>query len=103
MVLDATAAEATRNRLQAQLDVLDALEARAVAERDGATSIFPAQLSRGRPPDVESVVADQKAEFSARLDKHKAELGILDQQIAALKEEITGSRRSARRWRSSSS
>ena len=92
IILDPTAAEASRNRLQAQLDVMDAIVARALAERDGATSItFPERLLReDAPPDLKSVVIDQKAEFRARLDKHKTEVAILGQKIAALKEQITG-------------
>lgn len=92
LLLDATAADAARNRLQVQLDVLDALEARAVAERDGSGDVvFPdSLLAKSSDAAVHEVIADQKAEFAARLDKHNAELAILEQQIAALGEEIVG-------------
>ncbi|ESR23898.1 HlyD family type I secretion periplasmic adaptor subunit [Lutibaculum baratangense] len=91
IVLDPTQPEARRNRIQAQLDVLDALEARAVAERDGDHEIaFPEALLAKDTPEVVRVVADQRAEFEARFEKHQAELGILGQQMAALNEEITG-------------
>jgi HlyD family secretion protein len=92
MMLDATGAESMRNRLRAQLNMLEALEARAVAERDGAGAIrFPEGLVRQKTsPEVAKIIEDQEAEFRARLEKHDAELGILSQQIAARDEEIAG-------------
>lgn len=92
VILDGTSALGARNRLQAQLDALAALEARAVAERDGLDDVaFPkGLLDPAKGPEVQAAIADQRAEFLAGLQRHKAEMGILDQQIAALKEEITG-------------
>jgi HlyD family secretion protein len=92
LVLDGTASEANLNRLKAQLTTFDAIEARALAERNGADEItFPeGLLDEKATPEVAKVVEDQKAEFKARLEKHQAELGIFKQQIAALQEAITG-------------
>jgi HlyD family secretion protein len=92
ILLDGTAALALRNRIAAQLATLSTVEARAVAERNGATEItFPPELLSG--PDDAAVAAamdDQRGEFRARLDRYNAETGMLDEQISALKQEIAG-------------
>lgn len=92
VVLDGTGSEANLNRLKVQLTTLQAAEARALAERDGADRIaFPEALTADEgSPEVAQVIQDQKAEFEARLAKHRAELGVFEQQIAALKEAIAG-------------
>ncbi len=87
--LDATTAEAQVNRLRLQLRTLEAMAARALAERDGADEItFPEALTDD--PESATLVADQRAEFQLRLSKHRSELAVLEKQIAALKERITG-------------
>ena len=92
LLLDGTAADATRNRIRTELDSLAALEARAQAERDGSeTIVFPqALLAKADQPAVAAALNDQRGEFEARLQRHRAELGILDEQIGALGEEIAG-------------
>jgi HlyD family secretion protein len=91
-VLDATASAAALNRLKAQLWTLEAAEARSLAERTGADAItWPDSVAAERErPDVAKVMQDQQSEFEARLEKHLAELAVLDQQIAALEEQIRG-------------
>ena len=92
ILLDETGAQALRNRLRSQLDALSALEARALAERNGAEIITfpPALLAAANSPSVAAAIDDQKGEFRARLDRYTAESGIFDEQISALDEEILG-------------
>ena len=92
ILLDGTGAQALRNRLQGELYTLAGLEARAAAERSGAEMIqFPqALVDAADQPDVAATIQDQKDEFHARLQRHKAEVGILNEQINALREEISG-------------
>lgn len=92
IILDATAAESMRNRLKGQLNSLEAVEARAIAERDGAKAIaFPQHLLKGElTAEVARIVEDQDAEFRARLERHDAELAIFQQQISAAHDEIAG-------------
>ena len=92
VILDATASEAMLNRLTVQLHTLEAIEARSLAERDGEETIaWPETLmAQEDDPEVAKVMEDQEAEFEARLEKHQAELAVLDQQIAARQEEIAG-------------
>lgn len=92
VVLDRTNALATRNRIALQLQTLKAIEARAIAEREGVTEItFPADLlANADDPGVAAAIRDQQGEFKARLDQYTAEAGILDEQINALRQEIVG-------------
>lgn len=86
--LDGTAVMAQVNRLRLQLDTLRAMEALSLAERDGATVVtFPDSLAGVEP---ELLVADQRAAFELRLQKHRAEIAVLRQQSAALSERIIG-------------
>jgi membrane fusion protein, type I secretion system len=113
-ILDRTAAETNLNRLTAKRDTLQAYEARLVAERDGkesllrpdqlpsellqtgpsqrpAIGLFPeALVARSSDPWVQRLLDDQRAEFDARLHRHRDEIGILDKRIGAFQEEITG-------------
>lgn len=87
--LDGTAVTVQVNRLRLQLSTLRAMEARALAERNGAGEItFPEDAGVGL--DAARLKADQESEFRLSLRKHRAELAVLTQQIAALKERITG-------------
>ncbi len=92
IILDATASEAMLNRLKAQLHTMEAIEARSIAERNGADAIAWPETLVGEQdrPEVAKVMEDQEGEFQARLDKHHAETAILGQQIAAIKEQIAG-------------
>lgn len=91
-LLDGTGALALRNRITAQIETLAALEARAIAERGGASEVTfsPDLLAKSDDPDVASAIRDQQGEFKARLDRYTAETGILDEQINSLKQEIVG-------------
>jgi HlyD family secretion protein len=92
VLLDGTGALALRNRISGQLKTLQALEARAIAEREGATTITfaPEILAQADDPAVASAIRDQQGEFKARLDRYTAETGILDEQINALRQEMVG-------------
>lgn len=113
-VLDRTAAETNLNRLTAKRDTLQAYEARLLAERDGKErllrsdelssqllqagpgrqpkiGLFPAALvKRSSDPWVQRLLDDQRAEFDARLTRHRDEIGILNKRMRAFQEEITG-------------
>lgn len=85
IILDHTAAKADLERLEARRQILIAIEARSRAEREGAETVdFPNSLSA---PEIE---VDQRSEFTARRQKYRAELAILDQKVAALNEAIGG-------------
>ncbi|WP_088347610.1 MULTISPECIES: HlyD family type I secretion periplasmic adaptor subunit [Rhodomicrobium] len=85
LVLDGTASRSQVSRIKLQLAALQALEARALAERDGAKTIaFPAALTAERAPEIVSLIGDQSAEFATRLQKHQIELAVLERQIGAL-------------------
>lgn len=91
LVLDGTAAKALANRLRAQLANVEAAQARALAERDGAETLsIPHSLLTSNDPEVKRVVEDQQATFAVGLREHRAAVAVLDQQIAALEEKISG-------------
>ncbi|MDP2621020.1 MAG: HlyD family type I secretion periplasmic adaptor subunit [Hyphomicrobiales bacterium] len=113
-VLDRTAAETNLNRLTAKRDTLQAYEARLLAERDGNESllrpdqissqllqagvgerpeigVFPDALARrSADPWLQRLLDDQRAEFDARLSRHRDEIGILSKRMRAYQEEIAG-------------
>lgn len=91
VLLEQTNAMALRNRLQAQLDTLGAQEARAEAERAEADKIvFPPDLLASTNANVIAAIEDQTSEFEARLRRYNNEVGILDEQIGSLHQEILG-------------
>lgn len=91
LLLDGTAAKAQARRLASQLVALEAIEARALAERDGLETIrFSTNLLENYDPDVTRLLKDQMAGFEAAIRMHRTELAILLQQITALEEVITG-------------
>lgn len=92
LILDETPSKTNLERLKVQLATIEAAEARALAERNGAEEIpFPKELlNESTTPEVAEAIEDQKAEFHARLEKHRAELAVFEQQIAALREAIAG-------------
>jgi HlyD family secretion protein len=91
VVLDGTASSSLQNRLNIQLATLEARIARALAERDGFESlVFPAALATARADEIVTLLADQKAEFATGLQKHRAELSILTQQVISVEEQIAG-------------
>nr|CAD6596129.1 HlyD family type I secretion periplasmic adaptor subunit [Rhizobium sp. TCK] len=91
LILDGTAAKSRHDHLTTQLAALDAVAVRASAERNGATELEFSSLANEHPAaQLATLIEDQETEFLAGLRKHHAELGILDQQIAALEEQIAG-------------
>jgi HlyD family secretion protein len=87
LVLDGTASGSQVNRIKLQLAALQALEARAIAERDGADAIaVPAAAA----PDTLGLIEDQRLEFAARLRKHRIERAVLERQIDAQQAAIAG-------------
>ncbi len=91
LVLDGTAPQSQVNRLRLQLAALQAIEARAVAERDGAEVIaFPAALLAADTPETRSLIADQTLEFATRRQKHEIDLAVFARQIAGHEAAIAG-------------
>lgn len=94
IVLDQTVPETNLQRLRERQDVQRALEARLLSERDGSETIrFPPELADAADkPGVKRLIEDQEAEFFARLSRHKEEIQVLEKQVRAFSEEITGIR-----------
>ncbi|WP_422369753.1 HlyD family type I secretion periplasmic adaptor subunit [Hoeflea sp.] len=94
IVLDQTIPETNLRRLRERQDVQRALEARLLSERDGSATIrFPPELADNADrPDVKRLLEDQEAEFLARLSRHREEIQVLEKQVRAFTEEITGIR-----------
>ena len=92
IVLDSTVAEAQLNRLVKQMVALQAKGWRLEAERDGAENFsMPDSFSApGNKMEHLAIVSEQQKEFAARLARYRAELEILAQRVAALKEAIEG-------------
>jgi HlyD family secretion protein len=93
IVLDNTGNLALRNRIASQLMMLEAEEARAAAESDGQSEISfaPDLLTKAEEdPAVAAAIKDQQGEFQARFDRYTAEVGIIEEQISSLRQEITG-------------
>jgi HlyD family type I secretion membrane fusion protein len=92
IVLDSTVAEAQLNRLVKQMVALQAKGWRLEAERDGAENFsMPDSFSApGNKMEHLAIVSEQQKEFTARLARYRAELEILAQRVAALKEAIEG-------------
>lgn len=92
--IDATVARAQLNRLIRQYVAQKAKAVRLTAERDGETKVeMPADFERFGPNfDQEEVFRQQGLEFKARLDRHRAELEILNQRVLSLRESIIGLR-----------
>lgn len=92
LVLDSTAAKAQLNRLLQQQIAKTAETAKLEAERDGAAVLeFPASL-QAFPAELgaEALFAERKKEFEATMARYDSERHILDQQVAALQESLTG-------------
>lgn len=91
--MDETRADAGLGVVVGGRDVALATQARLEAERDEQPGIqFPRELTdraKGNPQVVQTIRA-QESLFAARRSARNGELGILDQQIAALRSEIKG-------------
>jgi HlyD family type I secretion membrane fusion protein len=92
--LDDINARARADSLAAMHDALKAAEGRLIAERDGSAepAFGPSLLNRGHEPAVAGAIANQIALLRSRRDKHEAEIGVLRQRKAQLREQITGAR-----------
>ncbi|MDL2337044.1 MAG: HlyD family type I secretion periplasmic adaptor subunit [Pseudomonadota bacterium] len=90
--LDETRAGAAHGVVTGGRDVALASLARLQAEQDDKPSIvFPQELmARASNDQVAQIVRAQQSIFSARRSSRLGELGILDQQIGALRSEISG-------------
>lgn len=91
--LDTTQAEAAWKLNRAQLDALEAQEARIVAERDGLETIyFPPRMvgQRGMNPDVEKILSGEETIFRTRADTVGNQLKILEQRIGQLRTQAGG-------------
>ncbi|MFO1187832.1 MAG: HlyD family type I secretion periplasmic adaptor subunit [Alphaproteobacteria bacterium] len=87
--LDSAAANANLARLEAARRSALALEARLVAERDGAERVaFPAELAA--TPEGADAVKGQELLFESNRTSRESERGILEQRIAQYREEIKG-------------
>ncbi|NBB82938.1 MAG: HlyD family type I secretion periplasmic adaptor subunit [Alphaproteobacteria bacterium] len=95
VVLADIAARATFEQLQTQVDALAALQARLIAEQQGATAIaFPDRLLDAATADAEvaDILMAQSDLFETRRTAMESRKSILRQRIAQLSEEITGLR-----------
>jgi HlyD family secretion protein len=92
VILNGTSSQAALNRLSSQIMALQAMEARFVAEQAGSGTIaWPEPLFASREGfQWTGVVKDQEAEFASRLEKQKAGLAMLEDQIGGYEEEIAG-------------
>lgn len=90
--LNPTAAQARFDQLQGQYDVLQATEARLIAERDELEAIaFPqGLLDRAEKKEVGDILESQRQIFDSRQAAVKGQLKVLNQRIKQLQEEITG-------------
>jgi HlyD family type I secretion membrane fusion protein len=90
--LDETRASAQYGVLQSQADAAMALQARLVAERDGADAIvWPQSLvARARDPQVAEILEAQQSQFRARRAALVGQFEIIDKQIVAKTNEIEG-------------
>ncbi len=90
--LDPTQAASSRNRVEKSLVALYANLSRLTAEMTGADTIsFPeGLLDRAKKNQQSEPLELQKAEFVSRLKQHKTELSVLDEQVSAIEEELSG-------------
>jgi HlyD family type I secretion membrane fusion protein len=91
--LDTTQAEAGWKLQRAQLDALEAQEARIVAERDGLDTIyFPPRLVGMRAMDegVEKILGGEETIFRTRQETVGNQLKILEQRIGQLRTQAGG-------------
>ena len=90
--LDETQPRATLDLLRGRRRVAAALEARLLAERDGADGVrFPDWLlDRGGDPEVRAVLEGEMSIFAARARTLAGQVAVLGQRIAQFGEEIIG-------------
>lgn len=92
--LDPTQAASSRNRVEKSLVGFAASLARMNAEMTGAETItFPENLmERAKKINHLEPIQQQEMEFQSRLIQHKSEVSVLDEQVRAIEEELSGIR-----------
>jgi membrane fusion protein, type I secretion system len=92
MRLDDTVTRATLGVVQSQLDELNALEARLLAEREGADTVtFPVELvSRSQENGVTTAIAGQERLFESRKQARTGQRAQFRERVSQTNEEITG-------------
>lgn len=86
-----TQARATLDALTNQIGILQAREARLVAEREQADAIvFPTNLLKSDAPDIKRALDDERANFRERMGLRKVQLDVLNNRIATFRREIEG-------------
>jgi HlyD family secretion protein/epimerase transport system membrane fusion protein len=90
--LEGAQARITHDLLRGQYLSALALEARLLAERDGAPNVtYPAEVLAARDdPEIAKVIAGQDNLFATGTQYREGEVAILQQRIAQLEEEIKG-------------
>lgn len=95
--LDATKAGSGYGMVRGGRDVALATQARLEAERDSRSIRWPSALTeRMAEPQVADILRSQQALFEARRSSLAGEVGIISEQIAALRNEIVGYESQAR-------
>jgi epimerase transport system membrane fusion protein len=92
LTLDDTDARAQVQILAEQQVLLEAVQARLAAERDGLDAItFPPDLAaRPEDPSVAAAIAGQIKEFRSRRDALDGQQAVLERRIAQIRADITG-------------
>lgn len=92
--LESAQSGASWDLLHGQFEAQRALEARLIAERDGATRVtFPADLlARREVPAVAEIMRSQESIFAARRRTLEITQGVLDQRVAQLGSQVQGAR-----------
>jgi HlyD family type I secretion membrane fusion protein len=91
VVLDDTQARATLDLLRGRHSAARALEARLIAERDGAAEIaFPEDARDSAEADVAELVRAQRNIFTGRRQSIAGQVAIMQQRIAQIQQEIRG-------------
>lgn len=95
MVLEDVSAQAEVGTLESRLRTLAAIEARLVAERNGAEQIVfnHPSLADHKDPEVRAVVDQQISQFKARRSNDAGREEILVQRVAQLEQQIIGAQR----------
>lgn len=90
--LDPTQAASSRNRVEKSLVGLYANLDRVRTEMSGEEKIVFSQelLERAEKNKQTLPLELQRSEFQSRLTQHKSELSVLDEQVSAIREEISG-------------
>ncbi len=92
LTLDLTVPQSQLDRLLKLEVALKAKSARLSAERDGGQElIFPKEvIDLAEKASLTSVIDEQRAEYAARLNRHRNELSILGERVAQLEESVGG-------------